>query len=67
MQHKSIIHNKQVIRNLFFYAIFCSYSSNFYCNSLGYFLGPKLSKIKQFVFKILPYFSYLLLISVALN
>ena len=34
--------------------------------SLGYFLAPKLSqRIKQFVFKILPYFSYLLLISVA--
>ncbi|MCH7385934.1 lysine exporter LysO family protein [Acinetobacter modestus] len=34
--------------------------------SLGYFLAPKLSQqIKQFVFKILPYFSYLLLISVA--
>lgn len=33
--------------------------------SLGYFLAPKLSqRIKQFVFKILPYF-YLLLISVA--
>ena len=33
---------------------------------LGYFLAPKLSQqIKQFVFKILPYFSYLLLISVA--
>lgn len=34
--------------------------------SLGYFLAPKLSqRIKQFVFKILPYFSYLLLMSVA--
>lgn len=34
--------------------------------SLGYFLAPKLSQqIKQFVFKILPYFSYLLLMSVA--
>lgn len=34
--------------------------------SLGYFLAPKLSqRIKQLVFKILPYFSYLLLISVA--
>ena len=33
---------------------------------LGYFFAPKLSQqIKQFVFKILPYFSYLLLISVA--
>ncbi|MCL5768819.1 MULTISPECIES: lysine exporter LysO family protein [unclassified Acinetobacter] len=33
---------------------------------LGYFLAPKLSqRIKQFVFKILPYFSYLLLMSVA--
>ena len=34
--------------------------------SLGYFVAPQLSQqIKQFVFKILPYFSYLLLISVA--
>ncbi|AVZ85720.1 lysine exporter LysO family protein [Acinetobacter sp. WCHA45] len=34
--------------------------------SLGYFLARKLSqRIKQFVFKILPYFSYLLLMSVA--
>ncbi|WAU72196.1 lysine exporter LysO family protein [Acinetobacter sp. TR11] len=34
--------------------------------SLGYFLAPKLSqRIKQFIFKILPYFSYLLLMSVA--
>lgn len=34
--------------------------------SLGYFLAPKLSqRTKQFVFKILPYFSYLLLMSVA--
>lgn len=33
---------------------------------LGYFFATKLSQqIKQFVFKILPYFSYLLLISVA--
>lgn len=33
--------------------------------SLGYFVAPQLSQqIKQFVFKILPYFSYLLLISV---
>ncbi|ENU29769.1 hypothetical protein F991_02256 [Acinetobacter sp. CIP-A165] len=34
--------------------------------SLGYFLAPHLSqKIKRFVFQILPYFSYVLLISVA--
>ncbi|MBC9228585.1 lysine exporter LysO family protein [bacterium SPL81] len=34
--------------------------------SLGYFLAPHLSKgIKQFIFKILPYFSYILLVSVA--
>ena len=34
--------------------------------SLGYFLARKLSqRFKQFVFKILPYFSYLLLMSVA--
>lgn len=34
--------------------------------SLGYFIAPHLSfQIKQLVFKILPYFSYLLLISVA--
>ncbi|MCH7340413.1 lysine exporter LysO family protein [Acinetobacter higginsii] len=38
----------------------------FVCISLGYFVGPHLSQtIKQFVFKILPYFSYILLISVA--
>ena len=34
--------------------------------SLGYFLAPHLSKgIKQFIFKILPFFSYILLVSVA--
>ncbi|MDF2416606.1 LysO family transporter [Acinetobacter beijerinckii] len=34
--------------------------------SLGYFLAPNLSKgIKQFIFKILPFFSYILLVSVA--
>ncbi|HIQ33358.1 MULTISPECIES: lysine exporter LysO family protein [Acinetobacter] len=34
--------------------------------SLGYFIAPHLSKhLKQFVFKILPYFSYILLVSVA--
>lgn len=34
--------------------------------SLGYFIAPHLSQtIKQFIFKILPYFSYILLISVA--
>ncbi|EEH68652.1 MULTISPECIES: lysine exporter LysO family protein [Acinetobacter] len=34
--------------------------------SLGYFIAPHLSfQIKQLVFKILPYFSYILLISVA--
>ena len=33
--------------------------------SLGYFIAPHLSKhLKQFVFKILPYFSYILLGSV---
>ena len=38
----------------------------FSCISLGYFLAPHLSQpLKQFVFKILPYFSYILLISVA--
>ena len=38
----------------------------FACLSLGYFLAPRLSQsLKQFVFKILPYFSYILLISVA--
>lgn len=38
----------------------------FVCISLGYFVGPHLSQtIKQLVFKILPYFSYILLISVA--
>ncbi|QHH96807.1 lysine exporter LysO family protein [Acinetobacter dispersus] len=38
----------------------------FACLSLGYFLAPHLSQLlKQFVFKILPYFSYILLISVA--
>ncbi|MCH7393631.1 lysine exporter LysO family protein [Acinetobacter dispersus] len=38
----------------------------FACISLGYFLAPHLSQsLKQFVFKILPYFSYILLISVA--
>ncbi|ENU23538.1 hypothetical protein F993_01691 [Acinetobacter proteolyticus] len=38
----------------------------FVCISLGYFVGPHLSQtIKQFVFNILPYFSYILLISVA--
>ncbi|ENX58345.1 MULTISPECIES: lysine exporter LysO family protein [Acinetobacter] len=38
----------------------------FVCISLGYFVGPHLSQtIKQFIFKILPYFSYILLISVA--
>ncbi|ENX41660.1 lysine exporter LysO family protein [Acinetobacter sp. NIPH 2100] len=38
----------------------------FICLSLGYFLAPHLSQtLKQFVFKILPYFSYILLISVA--
>lgn len=34
--------------------------------SLGYLLAPHLSKgIKQFIFKILPFFSYILLVSVA--
>lgn len=34
--------------------------------SFGYFLAPHLSKgIKQFIFKILPFFSYILLVSVA--
>ena len=34
--------------------------------SLGYFLAPHLSKgIRQFIFKILPFFSYILLVSVA--
>ncbi|MDH0031992.1 MULTISPECIES: lysine exporter LysO family protein [unclassified Acinetobacter] len=34
--------------------------------SLGYFIAPHLSQaIKKFVFKILPYFSYILLIAVA--
>lgn len=38
----------------------------FICLSLGYFLAPHLSQtLKQFVFRILPYFSYILLISVA--
>jgi len=36
--------------------------------AFGYFLGPKLSlNIRQFIFKILPYFSYILLASVALE
>ncbi len=36
--------------------------------AFGYFLGPKLSlNIRQFIFKILPYFSYILLTSVALE
>ncbi|EPG37681.1 lysine exporter LysO family protein [Acinetobacter colistiniresistens] len=38
----------------------------FICLSLGYFVAPHLSQtLKQFVFKILPYFSYILLVSVA--
>ena len=38
----------------------------FACLCLGYFLAPHLSQsLKQFVYKILPYFSYILLISVA--
>ncbi|UUM26739.1 lysine exporter LysO family protein [Acinetobacter colistiniresistens] len=38
----------------------------FVCLSLGYFVAPHLSQtLKQFVFKILPYFSYILLVSVA--
>ncbi|MCH7335219.1 lysine exporter LysO family protein [Acinetobacter sp. NIPH 2699] len=41
-------------------------SQIFIAISLGYFVAPHLSQtIKQFVFKILPYFSYVLLISVA--
>lgn len=33
---------------------------------LGYFIAPKLNlKIRHFIFKILPYFSYILLVSVA--
>ncbi len=36
--------------------------------AFGYFLGPKLSlNIRHFIFKILPYFSYILLTSVALE
>lgn len=38
----------------------------FVCISLGYFIAPHLSQsLKKFVFKILPYFSYILLVSVA--
>lgn len=38
----------------------------FICISLGYFLAPHLSPaLKKFVFRILPYFSYILLVSVA--
>lgn len=38
----------------------------FVCISLGYFIAPHLSQsLKKFVFRILPYFSYILLISVA--
>ncbi|MEB6665553.1 lysine exporter LysO family protein [Acinetobacter vivianii] len=38
----------------------------FICISLGYFIAPHLSQsLKKFVFRILPYFSYILLVSVA--
>ncbi|GAA5630266.1 lysine exporter LysO [Acinetobacter calcoaceticus] len=38
----------------------------FVCISLGYFIAPHLSQsLKKFVFRILPYFSYILLVSVA--
>ena len=38
----------------------------FVCIGLGYFVAPHLSpSLKKFVFKILPYFSYILLVSVA--
>jgi len=38
----------------------------FVCISLGYFISPHLSQsLKKFVFRILPYFSYILLVSVA--
>lgn len=38
----------------------------FVCISLGYFIAPHLSQsLKKFVFQILPYFSYILLVSVA--
>jgi len=38
----------------------------FVCISLGYFIAPHLSQsLKKIVFRILPYFSYILLVSVA--
>ena len=45
-----------------------SHHSNFLALAFGYFLAPKLSlNIRHFIFKILPYFSYILLASVALE
>jgi hypothetical protein len=61
MQHKSIIHNKQVIRNLFFYAIFCLIFQIFIAIALAISWPKTIIKIKQFVFKILPYFSYIII------
>ncbi len=50
------------------YAISLSHYSNFLALAFGYFLAPKLSlNIRHFIFKILPYFSYILLASVALE
>ena len=43
-------------------------SFKFLALAFGYFLAPKLSlNIRHFIFKILPYFSYILLASVALE